>query len=213
MCGRFTIILKGKDLKDEFEVEAPPEFAYESYNVAPTQTVPIIHLDQNQKRQFSVMEWGFLPPWAKDHKAPLRPINARLETVNSSAMFKPAFQKRRCLIPAAGFYEWNAKASPKQPFYFYEQEQPLFAFAGIWSRWEKEAGVILSFTIITKEAEEPIKPIHGRMPAVLNREHYDLWLSEALLPDKPPPLTCHAVDLKVNSPKNNDASLIAAMGH
>jgi putative SOS response-associated peptidase YedK len=124
-------------------------------------------------------------------------------------MFKPSFQKRRCLIPATGFYEWNPQTIPKQPFYFYEQDRPLFAFAGLWAIWEKEAGIILSFAIITKEAEESVKSIHGRMPVVLNREHYEFWLAEALLPDQSPSLTCHPVDLEVNTPKNNDASLIA----
>ncbi len=213
MCGRFTVVLTEKNFKEEFNVEAPPEYTYESYNIAPSQPVPIIHLDKHQKRQLSLMEWGFLAPWAKDYKETLRPINARLETVDKSPMFKPSFQKRRCLIPATGFYEWSTKTSPKQPYYFYEQDHPLFAFAGLWSLWEKEAGVILSFTIITKEAEESVKPVHGRMPYVLNKKHYELWLAEALLPDKPPPLTCHMVGLRVNTPKNNDANLISPMNH
>lgn len=213
MCGRFTIVLEGKDLKDEFNVEVPPDFTYESYNITPSQTVPIVHLDKHRERQLSFMGWGFLPSWAKDYKETLRPINARLETINSSPMFKPSFQKRRCLIPATGFYEWSAQTSPKQPYYFYEQDHTLFAFAGLWDIWEKEAGIILSFTIITKEAEASVKPVHGRMPCVLNKEHYELWLAEALLPDKSPSLTCHMVDLRVNTPKSNDAGLIDPMGH
>lgn len=205
MCGRFTVVLKEKDLKVEFNVEAPSKFTYESYNIAPSQAVPIIHLDKDQKRQLSLMQWGFLPSWANDYKETLRPINARLETVEESPMFKSSFQKRRCLIPVSGFYEWDGKASPKKPL----QDHPAFAFAGLWSLWEKEAGVIQSFTIITKEAEESVKPIHSRMPFVLNKEHYEFWLAEALLPDQSPSLTYHPVDLKVNTPKNNDASLIA----
>jgi putative SOS response-associated peptidase YedK len=83
MCGRFTIVLNGNDLEKEFNVEAPPDFTYESYNIAPSQTVPIVHLGGNQKRQLSLMDWGFLPSWAKDHKETLRPINARLETADN----------------------------------------------------------------------------------------------------------------------------------
>lgn len=213
MCGRFTVVLEEENLRNEFHVEAPPGFTYGSYNVAPSQAVPIVHPGKNGERQLSLMEWGFLPSWAKDHRETLRPINARLETIDSSPMFKASFQKGRCLIPATGFYEWSVKTSPKQPYYFYKQDYPLFAFAGLWSLWEKEAGVILSFTIITKEAEGSVKPVHGRMPCVLNREHYEFWLAEALLPDKPPPLTCHAVDFKVNTPKNNGPGLIAPLGH
>ena len=108
-------------------------------------------------------------------------------------------------------YEWSTKTTPKQPYYFYEQANPLFAFAGLWNIWEKEAGIILSFTIITKEAEESVKPIHSRMPFVLNKEHYESWLNKALLPEKSPALTYHAVHAQVNTPRNNDASLITAM--
>lgn len=187
MCGRFTLKTDATQLAYEFDVNPPSDFEFESYNIAPSQILPIIHLDQNQERQVSQMEWGLLPAWSKDIKDTLRPINARLETIGSSPMFKSSFQKRRCLIPVSGFYEWCPKTSPKQPYYFYEKDRPLFAFAGLWSIWEKEAGVILSFTIITKEAEETVKPIHGRMPFVLNKEHYEFWLAEALLPDKSPP--------------------------
>jgi putative SOS response-associated peptidase YedK len=211
MCGRFAVVLTEKNLKEQFALEAPIGFTYETYNVAPSQGVPIIYLDKDQKKQLSLMEWGFLPSWAKDHKETLRPINARLETVGNSPMFKQSFQKRRCLIPAIGFYEWSTKTTPKQPYYFYEQANPLFAFAGLWNIWEKEAGIILSFTIITKEAEESVKPIHSRMPFVLNKEYYESWLAEALLPKKSPALTSHAVNLKVNTPKNNDPRLILAM--
>ena len=212
MCGRFTVVLEEETLKNEFHVEAPPGFTYESYNVAPSQTVPIVHLDDNQKRQFSLMEWGFLPSWAKDYKGTIRPINARLETIGNSPMFKSSFQKQRCLIPVPGFYEWDPKTTPKRPFYFYEQKRPIFAFAGIWSIWKKEAGVILSFAIITNKAEESVKAIHGRMPVVLDKEHHEFWLGEGLLPNKPPSLTYHAVDLKVNSPKNNGPDLITPLG-
>jgi len=213
MCGRFSLKASAADLANEFEVSISSNFKVESYNIAPSQGLPVIHLNQNQERQVSLMEWGLLPAWAKDIKDTPRPINARLETIGSSPMFKPSFQKRRCLIPVSGFYEWCPQTSPKQPYYFYEKDRPLFAFAGLWSIWEKEAGIILSFTIITKEAEETVKPIHARMPFVLNKEHYEFWLTEALLPDKSPPLTCHPVSLNVNSPKNNDITLLNKVNH
>jgi putative SOS response-associated peptidase YedK len=209
MCGRFTLTANAKELAEEFQVSTSFELEFESYNVAPSQALPIIHLDEYQNRKASLMEWGFLPSWAKESKGLLRPINARLETVHASPMFKSSLQKRRGLIPASGFYEWNSQAKPKQPLYFYKENHTLFGFAGIWNIWEQEVGIILSFAIITKEAEEPVKPIHGRMPVVLNQEHYESWLNKALLPEASPPLTCHPVSLAVNSPKNNGVELIA----
>jgi putative SOS response-associated peptidase YedK len=208
MCGRFALTTDANQLAEEFDVKIPSDFKLESYNIAPSHVLPIIHLDHNHNRQISLMEWGFLPSWANNLKDTSRPINARVETINSSPMFKSSFQKRRCLIPATGFYEWSSKKSPKQPYYFYEKDRPLFAFAGLWNIWEKEAGVILSFTIITKEAEESVKPIHTRMPFVINKEHYDKWLNDAQLPERPPSLVCHPVSLAVNSPRNNHISLI-----
>jgi putative SOS response-associated peptidase YedK len=199
--------MKEEDLKAEFGIIALSPLSYESYNIAPSQIVPIVHLDDHQQRCLSMMEWGLLPGWAKDIKHTLRPINARLETVQTSPMFKPSFQRQRCLIPVSGFYEWSDKTTQKQPYYFYEKDRPLFALAGLWSLWEKEAGVIASFTIITKPAEESVKHVHGRMPFVLEKENYDSWLLDAKLPSASPPVASHPVSLRVNSPKNNDAEL------
>ncbi len=213
MCGRFTLKANASDLAKEFGVNAPDDFNYESYNIAPSQLVPIVHLDKDQKKQLSMMEWGLLPFWAKGVRDTVRPINARLETVSKNPKFVSSFLKKRCLVPASGFYEWSAKSKPKQPFYFYETDRPLFAFAGLWDIWDKGGTPMLTFTIITKQAEGLVRDIHGRMPFVLKREHYEPWLAEALLPDKSPALSCHAVSLNVNTPRNNDASLIAKAGH
>jgi putative SOS response-associated peptidase YedK len=208
LCGRFTLELSSDTLEQEFDIQGPGEFEFKSYNIAPHQNLPIIHLDDHLNKHVSMMQWGFLPSWAKSiHDGP-RPMNARLETVADNALFKGAFQKRRCLVPASGFYEWDPKTTPKQPHYFTQKGHTLFAFAGLWSIWEREIGIILSFTIITKEAEESVKPIHGRMPFVLNKSNYDAWLKEGTLPKHCPSLTCHPVSLAVNSPQNNEASLI-----
>ena len=158
------------------------------------------------------MEWGLLAPWANSLKDAPRPINARLETVDKSSMFRASFQKKRCLVPSRGFYEWSVKTTPKQPYYFYKSDHSLFAFAGIWSIWKQETNTILSFTIITKDAEGSVKSVHSRMPFVLNKEHYDNWLYDAQLPERSPVLVCHPVSLAVNSPKNNDPNLIAELG-
>lgn len=208
MCGRFSVILKDEDLREEFGIDVPTDFLYESYNIAPSQLVPVVHLDEHQHKRLSMMEWGLLPSWAKDLKHTPRPINARLETIQTSPMFKPSLQRRRCLIPANGFYEWSDKTTPKQPYYFYEKDRSIFAFAGLWEIWEREACIVVSFTIITKNAEESVKYVHGRMPFALNKEDYDQWLFDAKLPDQSPVLASHSVSLAVNSPKNNRPELI-----
>ncbi|MBM3468013.1 MAG: SOS response-associated peptidase [Alphaproteobacteria bacterium] len=209
MCGRFSVSLKGKEVEEEFGIKNANNFIFESYNAAPSQLMPVVYMDDQKNKLLALMEWGFLAPWAKQAKDPRRPINARFETINKSRLFKPSYMRKRCFIPARGFYEWCDETSPKQPYYFYKTDQSLFAFAGLWSLWENEAGCVFSFAIITKEAEESVKPIHSRMPFVLNKENYDQWLVDAQLPDKSPSLLKHPVSLNVNSPKNNDASVIA----
>src|SRR4051812_31632418 len=114
LCGRFALKLKTEDLEQQFGIEPQGDFEFESYNIAPSQAVPIIHLDEHQQKSLSLMKWGFLPSWAKNNEDGPRPINARLETAASNALFKGAFQKRRCLIPASGFYEWDKNTNPKR---------------------------------------------------------------------------------------------------
>lgn len=208
MCGRFTVVLTAEDVQTEFGVTAPEGFQFGSYNVAPSQDIPVIHIDEEGRKELSLMEWGLLPPWATESKPIIRPINARLETVNKTPMFKPLYQKRRALIPAKGFYEWLKKTSPKQPYYFCLEDHALFAFASLWNIYKKGDETILSAALITKEAEGLVKPVHSRMPFVLTKENYDAWLHEAKLPEKSPPLTGHPVSLDVNSPKNNREALI-----
>jgi putative SOS response-associated peptidase YedK len=208
MCGRFSVVLKAEELEEEFGIKDSSNLIFESYNAAPSQKMPVVYIDEHQKKHLSLMEWGFLARWAKSLKDAPRPINARLETADKSGMFKASFQKKRCLVPSSGFYEWSAKTTPKQPYYFYKSDHSLFAFAGLWSIWKQEANTILSFTIITKDAEGSVIPVHSRMPFVLNKEHYDKWLFDAKLPERSPPLLCHQVSMSVNSPKNNVSSLI-----
>jgi putative SOS response-associated peptidase YedK len=208
LCGRFTLDLTSDTLAQVFGIIKPGDFKFESYNIAPSQSVPVIHFDNQREKELSMMHWGFIATWAKNVKDGPRPINARLETISENAFFKGAFQRRRCLIPASGFYEWDQKTTPKQPYYFYQKNEPLFAFAGIWNYFDEEAENILSFTLITKAAEASVTPVHNRMPFVLNKDDYPSWLNEGNLPDRCPPLASRPVSLEVNSPKNNTVSLI-----
>ena len=160
-----------------------------------------------------------MPAWAKDPSIGARLINARSETVAEKPAFRDAFRRRRCLIPATGFYEWKREGSRKQPFFFRMKDEAPFAFAGLWERWKAADGKVLeSCTILTTEANEVLLHVHDRMPVILHRSEYELWLDNDerkrdLLKDlmRPFPteeMTSHPVSTLVNSPQNTGAELI-----
>ena len=208
MCGRFTLVLGEEEIKAEFGIQTPSAFSYQSYNISPSRHVPIIFLNDSHQQTLSMMQWGLLPSWAKDRQASPRPINARIETLNEKPTFRNAYQQRRCLVPASGFYEWDKQASPKQPYYFFSKGHCLFAFAGLWEMWKESKETLYTFTIITREAEKPVMPIHARMPVILPKDYYNPWLYGKELPEKPFPLSAYPVGLAVNSALNNQPSLI-----
>lgn len=213
MCGRFVITTNADELIKHFGLDIQDftkseEQAFVSYNVAPSQTVPIIHHDDQQHKVLSAMQWGLLPAWALRPETSPRPINARIETLHEKPTFRSSLAQRRCLIPASGFYEWDKDTKPKKPYYFYKPEQKLFAFAGLWALWEREASTIFSFAIITTVANDSVKTIHDRMPVILEQDQYEPWLNQQVLPPTMTALTKHAVNFEVNNPKCNEAVLI-----
>jgi len=155
------------------------------YNIAPTQPIPAV-LQQGGDRHFTHLRWGLIPPWAKDLSMGARMINARSETAAEKPSFRHALRQRRCLILADGFYEWERTPTGKQPHFFYlpdlqaseaETRQP-FAFAGLWERWESPEGDwIGSGTILTTAANSLLRPLHERMPVILQTEAYSQWLN------------------------------------
>src|SRR5262245_7413275 len=181
MCGRFSITDPDEALRALFGYNAPPLDLAPRYNVAPTQSVPVVRLNREGKRAIATMRWGLIPYWAKDAKIGAKMINARAETVGSNSAFKMAFKTRRCLVLADGFYEWQQaqakKGVTKQPYRVVlgdaSHARP-FAFAGLWERWRdpaagKDAPPLDSFTIITTDAAPAIAHIHDRMPVMLSR--------------------------------------------
>ncbi|MGB7440871.1 MAG: SOS response-associated peptidase [Coleofasciculaceae cyanobacterium] len=178
MCGRFSQSQPAEAIAKAFQVEVPPLKA--RYNIAPTQTVGTILLTpEEQKREFKMLRWGLIPSWAKDEKIGVRLINARAETVAEKPSFRSAFRHRRCLVVADGFYEWQKLEGKKQkqPFYFQMRDKKPFAFAGLWEHWHNPNGEeINSCTILTTEANNLSRPIHERMPVILEEKNYDLWL-------------------------------------
>lgn len=179
MCGRYRLAAKERWLSQYFNLD-PADVAWAArWNIAPTQEVATIRRNREEHRRvFALMRWGLIPYWAKDASIASRTINAMSETVAEKPAFRDAVRRRRCLIPADAFYEWKAGVERrKQPFNIGLANDGLFAFAGIWDRWREPSGsVVETCSILTTEANALIAAIHNRMPVILKREDYDLWL-------------------------------------
>ena len=176
MCGRFTVISAKEAMRALFRYPEQPNFP-PRYNVAPTQPIAVVRL-QEAKRQFVLMRWGLLPSWVKDPKAFSVVINARGESVLDKPAFSNAMKRRRCLIPADGFYEWQATGGRKQPYYVRAKSGAPLAFAGLWETWTGPNGEELdTVAIITTTANRTLAAIHARMPVIVPEEAFDLWLN------------------------------------
>lgn len=221
MCGRYSstnpldVILEYfliHDVRPEVEEGYRPRF-----NVAPSQPVLVVGLSQGE-RAAAMHRWGLIPSWAKDPAIGSKMINARSETVAQRPAYREAFRRRRCLIPADGLYEWKRVGKAKQPFRFTLRDASPFAFAGLWEEWRApDNTAIRSCTILTTEPNELIEPVHNRMPVILPVEAYDTWLNPHTEPEElmtllsPYPadaMVAYPVSTQVNSPFNDDPSLI-----
>jgi putative SOS response-associated peptidase YedK len=214
MCGRFKLTLTPEVMAELFGVDEEPVMA-PRFNIAPTQPVLTVRPRQGGGRQWAQARWGLVPSWAKDPSIGARMINARAETVAEKPSFRVAVRKRRCLIPADGFYEWRKTAAGKQPYLIgFENGRP-FAMAGLWESWRQPDGSPLeSCTIITTAANPVVADLHERMPVILPTELYDEWLhndplppprlQEILVPFAGPGMTTNQVSTRVNNPRNDD---------
>jgi putative SOS response-associated peptidase YedK len=223
MCGRYVQSTPIDELANVLEARVRVDEWRPRYNITPGSMVLACRLGDDGGRDLALLHWGLIPSWAKDRKLGFRTINARAETVADKPAFRAAFKRRRCLIPADGYYEWRATESGKQPYFFSSCDGRPLAFAGLWETWtDKETGEHLpSCTIIVTDANERLRPIHSRMPVVLGVEDYATWLDprtsdrERLLallrPADPDAIEARAVERRVNSPANDDPSLIEAM--
>ena len=220
MCGRFILSQPTDAIASAFNIAQIPPLE-PRYNIAPTQLIPSILSAPGGEKQLQMLRWGLIPSWAKDAKISAKLINARAETVSEKPSFKAAFKRRRCLIIADGFYEWQRQEKKKQPYYFRLQNAQLFAFAGLWEQWKSpDEDIINSCTILTTEANDLLRPIHDRMPVILESKDYGLWLdSEAqqpqlqqlLRPYQADLMTSYTVSTKVNNPKNNTPECINSL--
>lgn len=213
----------GRLVAEHFLLTEEPELD-PRYNIAPSQQVAAVRLAKDSNdRELVRLTWGLVPFWAKDRKIGYKMINAKCETVAQKPAFRAAFQDRRCLVPANGFYEWKRDSGRKQPYLIQVSGGGLLAFAGLWERWTAPDGDVLeSCTILTTGANERVSSIHDRMPVILDPADYALWLDRtvkrfeqlAQLFDPYPAeqMTTRAVSTRVNSPSNDDPSCIETLG-
>ena len=215
MCGRYRLSRRKQLIEEYFDtVSDEPEWT-PRYNIAPTQAVPVIRQNPTEpQREMALMRWGLIPSWAKSLSGPPM-INARSETAATMPSFRDPMRFRRCLIPADGFYEWKKTTAAKQPFCFEVKDGELFAFAGIWDRWKDQSGQwIRSCCVLTTTPNTVTSPVHNRMPVILDRDNYDLWLdpgmtniealSNLLKPFDPLAMRCYPVSAWVNHIANDD---------
>ncbi len=219
MCGRFFLSKSAAEIARHFDLGDEPVLA-PRFNIAPTQDIPVIRSSDGDARVrvLEMRSWGFVPHFAKELRAGKRPINARAETVATTPLFRSAFARRRGLVPASGFYEWQHRGRSARPFALQVRGGELFAMAALFDRWETEAGAFDSCAIVTTDANERVAIVHDRMPAILAPADYALWLDPSvqepalLLPLlRPCPaawIDAHPVERRVNDVRCDDPQLI-----
>jgi putative SOS response-associated peptidase YedK len=217
MCGRYSLTTAPEALRRLFELDTTPNLE-PRYNIAPSQSAPVVRFAAAGAREFAMPRWGLIPSWAKDASIGHKMINARSETVAEKPSFRSAFHRRRCLVPADGFYEWRTEGDIKQPFRIGLAGGGPFAFAGLWESWpgngDDGGEAIETFTILTTEANRKLHPIHPRMPVILAPEAYQTWLDgrpetteralSLLRPFAGEKMAFYRVSRRVNSPRNDD---------
>ncbi|MCH7522194.1 MAG: SOS response-associated peptidase [Chloroflexi bacterium] len=218
MCGRFTLTSTPERLALRFGLREVPDLS-PRFNIAPAQDVATIRAEPEGPRVLEPRRWGLIPPWAKDPKIGYRQINARAETLEKRPAFRDAFKKRRCAVPADGFFEWAGPKEQRQPIWFHRPDGGLLLFAGLYESWQREPGEWEpTFTIITTDANATLEPVHNRMPVILPEEVADEWLYSRrddhsalkglLVPASDDLLVGTPVSPRVNSVKNDDPACL-----
>jgi putative SOS response-associated peptidase YedK len=222
MCGRARLSSDVSEIKLVFSIppgRPPPNFA-PSWNVAPSDPLPVVRFDPKERqRSLDVMRWGLIPSWAKDMKVGFSNINAKAEGIENKPAFRKGFERRRCLVPVDNFYEWRKTATGKQPYALALSDRGIMALAGLWDNWHSPAGEwVRSFAIVTATPNELCAEIHNRMPVILKPDAWPVWLGEeaadgpdlkALLAPYPSEdMIAWPVSARIGNVRNNDSSLI-----
>jgi putative SOS response-associated peptidase YedK len=219
VCGRFALYTPQEAVVRLFRLDDAAPLS-PRYNIAPTQPVLAVRADEPAGREARMLRWGLVPFWAKDTGIGSRMINARGETIAEKPAFRQAFRRRRCLIPADGFYEWQKVPGGKQPWFISARDEVPLAFAGLWERWDNRGteDPVESCTIVTTAANATLAPLHDRMPVILGADAWDSWLAadtpsatllDMLRPAANDLLAARPVSRRVNSPANDGPDLVS----
>jgi putative SOS response-associated peptidase YedK len=222
MCGRYTLTSPAQQIAETFGVIVPAVSWVSRYNIAPGTDIPVVRVGTDGGRVLGALHWGLVPSWMKERPGQRPMINARSETVAEKPSFRSAFRKRRCLVPADGFYEWQKAPGGKRPYLMRRSDHAPFAIAGLWEPWQDDAGGILeSCALLTTRANGLMEEIHDRMPVVLAPEAWESWLDEKTDLDHlagffgPVPddyFAATAVTTRVNSPRYDDELCLESAG-
>jgi len=222
MCGRYVIYGPQSRYQEYFATEAWPDFP-DRYNIAPSAPVPVIRQAPDGRRVVNLLRWGLVPNWSKDESIGAKLNNARGETVSEKPSFRTAYQKRRCIVPASGYYEWQeVPGQRKQPWYIHLKSGEPMAMGGLWESWTNADGeIIRTFCVITTGPNEVMTPIHDRMPVLLRREDWPAWLSphgdqsrvaQMIGPADAGLMEAWRVSRKVSNAREEGAELIERLG-
>ena len=221
MCGRYSLAVSAEELEQIFEAPVVGPVTLPRWNIAPTQDAPVVTMSREDERRIVPLRWGLVPHWAEDPSVGARHINARAETVETTPAYRDAFARRRCLVPADGFYEWTAAGGRKLPWWIHHRRGGLLALAGVRARWRpREGGEPLhTFSILTTTPNPTVAPLHDRMPVVLEPRDWGTWLDRSaplkevralLRPASADLLTARPVSPLVNRVENDDARCVQA---
>jgi len=221
MCGRYAVFLPPEAIAALFGTSGPVPNWAPTWNMAPTRDAPVVRMHPGTlERRIDLLRWGLLPHWAKVVKFGRQPVNARAESVATAQMFRDAYHHRRCLVPADVFYEWQAANGGKHPWAIARADGQTMALAGLWEGWRAPDGVVVrTFAVITTEANDTMRPLHARMPVILEPEDWPLWLGEtdadpaALLRPSAAELRCWRISSSVNHVRNDGPALLDPLLH
>ena len=215
MCSRYFLDAEGNVIAYTFTVPVHDRLK-KRYNIAPTQQAPVVRIAAEGTREMAMLRWGLVPFWARDLSVGTKAINARSETAEEKPSFRNAFRKRRCVVPAAGFFEWKGEPGKKRAFAITAADQPIFGMAGLWETWKSPAGeTVETYTILTTDANADMAVVHDRMPVILPAAGIETWLTgkpdevRALLKPYAGPIAIRPIGKLVGNPRNDTPEVLA----